>query len=552
MVHTAEEKIVHHDNATGGREQYGKSDGREVDLAQLGYAQQLARTRSMYTILFQSLAITAVPFGEGTALTSAIYGGGQLSYFVGWIVVSILDQCLFMSLAELASKFPTSAGPYYFTYQLLPAGGGLRTLLSFVTGWTWLIGNWTICLSVNFGFASLIAGTVTMYHGDWEATAWQLLLIFYAICIGVFLIVAFGNRILPYIDTIASGWNAITILIVCIALSAKADVGRHSASYALGHYDKSFSGWGGFTFFIGLLPAAYTYAAIGMITSMAEETAQPSVDVSRAMTWCIPISFVAGLFFIIPICVTMPPLEDVLAAPLAQAVPYIFHTVMGTSGGGLALMFFVLGVALFCSISITTAASRSTWAFARDHAVPLSSIWSKVANETPIYALGLLTLIQMLLGLINLGSSSAFTAFASTGVIALAASYAIPIAISLFTRRTYVRQAQWRLPNAIGYVFNIVTVLWVTFQLVLFSMPAALPVTAVSMNYASVVFVGFLVLSLIYYVVFARKGMLLYCKIRGLANSSQYITDHPKAMGCKQKYMMHNRFQVWSSVVHLA
>lgn len=28
------------------------------------------------------------------------------------------------------------------------------------------------------------------------------------------------------------------------------------------------SGWGGFTFFIGLLPAAYCFSAVGMISSM--------------------------------------------------------------------------------------------------------------------------------------------------------------------------------------------------------------------------------------------------------------------------------------------
>lgn len=345
-----------------------------------------------------------------------------------------------------------------------------------------------------------------MYHPDWEATAWELLLIFYAVCLVTFFIVAFGNKILPYIDTVASVWNGLTILIVLIALSVKAEAGRHSISYALGNYDTSFSGWGGFTFFIGLLPAAYTYAAIGMITSMAEEVARPTVDISRAMTWCLPISFIAGLFFILPICFTLPPLEDVLAAPLAQAVPYIFSTVMGTPGGGLALMFFVLGVALFCSVSITTAASRSTWAFARDRAIPLSRIWSKVVNETPVFALLLVTIIQMLLGLINLGSSSAFTAFASTGVIALAASYAIPIAISLFTGRKYVAEAHWRVPSTIGYIVNSIAVVWVLFQLVLFSMPAAIPVTAVSMNYASVVFVGFMFLSIVYYVIWARKG----------------------------------------------
>lgn len=53
-----------------------------------------------------------------------------------------------------------------------------------------------------------------------------------------------------------------------IALSVKADAGRHSPSYALSHYDTSFSGWGGFTFFIGLLPATYCFSAVGMISSM--------------------------------------------------------------------------------------------------------------------------------------------------------------------------------------------------------------------------------------------------------------------------------------------
>jgi hypothetical protein len=58
----------------------------------------------------------------------------------------------------------------------------------------------------------------------------------------------------------------------------------------------------------------------------------------------------------------------------------------------------------------------------------------------------------------------------------------------------------------IGYVVNVVSVGWIGFQLVLFSMPAALPVTVVSMNYASVVFVGFMFISLLYYVVYGRRG----------------------------------------------
>ena len=272
---------------------YGIGSTEEADaLGHLGYKQELSRNRSMFTLLFQSLAIAAIPYGEGSPLMSAIYGGGQLAIFVGWIVACILSECVALSLSELASRYPTSAGPYYWSFQIASRG---KPVLSFITGWTWLIGNWCITLSVNFGMASLLAGTVAMYHPDWTATPWQLLLIFYAICLGSMVIVAFGNRWLPMVDTICAAWTAVSIVIILIALSAKADAGRHSARDALGYYDASLSGYGGFSFFIGLLPAAYTFSAVGMITSMAEECADPTVKVPKALALCVPVGFIAGM-----------------------------------------------------------------------------------------------------------------------------------------------------------------------------------------------------------------------------------------------------------------
>jgi len=483
-------------------------------LAALGYKPELRRNRSMLTLLFQSLAIAAIPYGEGGPLLSAIYGGGPLSIFVGWILVLVLDECVALSLAELASRYPTSAGPYYWSFQIATRG---KTVLSFITGWTWLIGNWTITLSVNFGFASLIAATVSMYHPDWAATPWQMVLIFYAICLATLLICTFGNRFLPMVDTIAAAFTAISIFIILIAVSVKADVGRHSASYALGHYDQSFAGWGGFTFFIGLLPAAYCFSAIGMISAMAEECADPAVKLPKAMALCVPVGGTAGLFFILPICFTLPPLEDIISAPAGQALPYIFQTVMGSPGGGLGLIFLVLSITMFCSISITVAASRCTWAFARDDAMPLSRLWSRVNNKlgVPVWALILTTVIQLLLGLINLGSTSAFTAFVSVGVMALAVSYAIPIGISLFHGRREVSAARWNCGNVVGYTVNIIAIVWIAFEVVLFSMPTALPVTEVSMNYASVVFVGFMAMSALWYAIHARKGMYFFFPLYG-------------------------------------
>jgi amino acid transporter len=480
----------------------------DVDaLATLGYKPELQRNRSMATLLFQSLAIAAIPYGEGGPLISAIYGGGQLSIFVGWIVILILNECIAVSLGELASRYPTSAGPYYWSFQIATNG---KAALSYLTGWTWLIGNWTITLSVNFGLASLIAGTVAMYDPDWTATDWELLLIFYAICVVTLIICAVGNRFLPMVDTICAAWTALSIIVICIALSVKAEAGRHSARYALGHYDTSLSGWGGFTFFIGLLPAAYTFSAIGMISSMAEECADPTTKVPWAISLCVPVGGLAGFFFILPICFTMPPLEDIILAPYGQALPYIFQVVMGSPGGGLGLTFLVLAITVFCSISITVAASRCTWAFARDDAIPGAKIFSRV-NHTlgvPLWALVLTTIVQMLLGLIYLGSSSAFLAFVSVGVQALAVSYAIPIIVSLMHLRREVNSARWTLGPLFGTITNVIAVLWIAFEVVLFSMPTVLPVTEVTMNYASVVLVGFLALAGVWYIVHARKCKL--------------------------------------------
>ncbi|KAJ5587903.1 uncharacterized protein N7459_003668 [Penicillium hispanicum] len=485
------------------------------ELDRLGYKQEMRRNRSVITLLFQTLAIAAIPYGEGSPLLSAIYGGGQLSIFVGWIVVCVLDQCIAMSLAELASRYPTSAGPYYWTFQI---ARGSKTTVSFISAWIWLVGNWTITLSVNFGFASMLSATISMYHPDWSANSWQLLLIFYAVCIGSLIICTFANRYLPQVDIACATWTALTVVVILIAVSVKADVGRHSAGYALAHYDRSFAGWGNFTFFIGLLPAAYTFSAIGMISSMAEECAHPAIKVPRAIALSVPVGGITGLFFIIPLCVALPALGDIINAPGGQALPYVLHRVMGSPGGGLGLVFLVLVITLFCSISITVAASRATWAVARDNALPLARVWAHVNPRlgVPVWSLVLLTIIQMLLGLINLGSSSAFTAFVSVGVIALAAAYAIPIALSLFHGREEVSHAPWNCGPIVGTTVNVLALVWIAFELVLFSMPTALPVTPVSMNYASVVFVGFMAISAVWYIVYARKCKLFL--ILSLAN----------------------------------
>ena len=63
--------------------------------------------------------------------------------------------------------------------------------------------------------------------------------------------------------------------------------------------------------------------------------------------------------------------------------------------------------------------------------------------------------VQILLGLINFGSSTAFNAFSSVGVIFLTVSYASPIAVSLLGGRRHVKKGNFNL-GRLGVFCNVV------------------------------------------------------------------------------------------------
>ncbi|KAJ8690507.1 hypothetical protein PTI98_011932 [Pleurotus ostreatus] len=247
-----------------------------------------------------------------------------------------------------------------------------------------------------------------------------------------------------------------------------------------------------------------------MIASMAEEVRNPAVQVPKAITWSVPISAIMGLVFLLPIAFTLPDIGALLEGNGAQPTGLMFTLIMGSEAGGFGMWFIVFGVGVFCAISICTAASRATWAFARDKALPFHRIFSRVNNdpssyfpEIPLNAFLLSTLIQVLLGLLYLGSSAAFNAFVGVAATCLGASYAMPVAINLMHGRTHVKGAPAYLGRW-GVPLNVLAVLWTLFLVVIYSMPATLPVTRSSMNYASAVFVGFGAISGVWYMISGR------------------------------------------------
>lgn len=76
----------------------------------------------------------------------------------------------------------------------------------------------------------------------------------------------------------------------------------------------------------------------------------------------------------------------------------------------------------------------------------------------PLNAMMLSMIIQLLLGLIYLGSAAAFNAFNGAGVIFLTLSYVIPVAISLFTGRSKTLAGAPYNFGIFGAICNVVSI----------------------------------------------------------------------------------------------
>lgn len=244
-----------------------------------------------------------------------------------------------------------------------------------------------------------------------------------------------------------------------------------------------------------------------MVAAMCEEVQNPEREVPRAIVLSVVAAGLTGVVYLIPILFVLPDVKMLLDVENSQPIGLLFKTVTGSAAGGFGLLFLILGILFFAGVGALTAASRCTYAFARDGAIPGYKLWSKVNTrfDMPLWALGLSTAVDCLLGCIYFGSSAAFNSFTGVATICLSTSYGVPVLVNLVQRRKAVRGSPYPL-GKFGVVINTICIVWICFAVVIFCMPVSLPVDAGTMNYASVVFAGFATIAFIWYFVYARKN----------------------------------------------
>ncbi|CAI6328546.1 unnamed protein product [Periconia digitata] len=477
----------------------------DAALAKMGYASELPRNLSMLSVLGLSFAIMAVPFGLSTTMYITLTDGQAVTILWGWVLVSLISLSIAASLAEICAVYPTAGGVYYWSAML--STRKYAPVASWVTGWLTLVGNWTVTLSINFSGGQLILSAITLWKEDFVANAYQTILMFWAVMIVCMLVNIFGAKYLDLINKICIYWTASSVVIILVTLLSMADTKRN-AKFVFTHYDASQSGWpSGWAFFVGLLQAAYTLTGYGMVASMCEEVQNPEREVPKAIVLSVAAAGVTGIIYLIPILFVLPDVQMLLDVANGQPIGLLFKTVTGSAAGGFGLLFLILGILFFAGVGALTAASRCTYAFARDGAIPGSRYWARVDKrfDMPLYALFLSTAVDCLLGLIYFGSTAAFNSFTGVATICLSTSYGMPILISVLRGRRAVKHSSFSL-GRFGYAINCAMIVWICLAVVLFCMPVSLPVEAESMNYASVVFAGFATISVVWYFVRGRKN----------------------------------------------
>lgn len=186
------------------------------------------------------------------------------------------------------------------------------------------------------------------------------------------------------------------------------------------------------------------------------------------------------------------------------------HYATGSKAATNGVAAIILVMEVCSAIGILATASRQTFAFARDNALPFSRALANVNKRTQIPVVSVLvsTIITVLLSLINIGSTAAFNAIASVMIAALFTTYILSIAAFIRARLQPggVPRSRFSL-GKLGLPINVFSVAWLCFAIIFTFFPTTTPPTPVDMNWSIVVFSGVVIFAIVQYLV---HGRLIY------------------------------------------
>ncbi|EGO02856.1 hypothetical protein SERLA73DRAFT_165793 [Serpula lacrymans var. lacrymans S7.3] len=471
----------------------------EALLAQLGYKQEFKRAFTPLEVFGIAFSIIGLLPSIASVLFYAIPNGGPAAMVWGWAVASLFILCVGMSMAELASAAPTSGGLYFWTHSL--SSPRCRNLLAWVVGYSNTIGSIAAVASIDWGCAVQVTAAASIGSNQaYVATNAQTYGVFAAIVFTHAIICCFGTSVLARLQTVYVILNVCLCLAVIIALPATTPAEyKNTASYALGNFS-NINGWpDGYAFILSFLAPLWTICSFDSSVHISEEASNAATAVPWAIVNAIGIAGILGWAINVALAFCMgTDLEGLLNSPINQPMAQIFFNSFGQKGT-LALWAIVVLVQYMMGSSMLLAASRQSFAFARDGALPFSRYLYRMNGftETPVNTVWFVAVLAMILGLLVFAGAQAINAVFAISVTALYIAYSIPI-VARFAFTNKFKPGPFHL-GIMSLPVAVIAVAYMTFMNIVFFFPTTPQTTVAEMNYTVVVLGGTLILSLAWY-----------------------------------------------------
>src|SRR5439155_19309906 len=296
-------------------------------LHALGYAQELRRGMSGFSNFAISFTIISILSGTLTLYAPGLSYGGPVMEAYGWPIVSVFVIIVALGMAEIASKYPTAGGLYYWASKM----GG--PVWGWFTGWFNLIGQIAITAGIDYGGAIFADALLQLlWPGTFKGSSHEVIYVYAVILALHALMNIFSVQLVALLNDVSVWWHCLGVLIIVGFLVFKPD---HHQSFGT-VFGKTINNsgfshsWLWFVLLLGLLQAQYTYTGYDASAHMSEETQDASRGAARGVIMSIIVSAVFGYILALGVTFAIQDFKSTGAAG-TFAVKQIFIDSLGTT-----------------------------------------------------------------------------------------------------------------------------------------------------------------------------------------------------------------------------
>ena len=238
---------------------------------------------------------------------------------------------------------------------------------------------------------------------------WHVVVAYQLVNAFSFLFNCYG-KVLPTVATVTLYTSLFSFFVILVAVPAKAPT-HQEAKFVFANFVNN-TGWAsnGIAFIVGLINTNWAFACLDCATHMAEEVPRPEKMIPIAIMGTVAIGFVTAWFYSISMFFSMQDLNGLFNTATLVPILELFNQALTNWGGAIVLESLIIATGIGCLIASHTWQSRLCWSFARDRGLPFGKFLSHVHPklDVPVQAHAVSCFIVALLGLLYLGSSTAF------------------------------------------------------------------------------------------------------------------------------------------------